>query len=162
MNEQTSLLAIEKEKEREKKERNVLAIARNMNNYIQRAEYARRMSQYRWNLQNTQTSRLSYVCQSLSIRFDLSRIRLLVYTIRPSEYVIFHGFLLSHPGFREMFISIVEMYPHFRFRRRYLGHLAQGRIYESVGENSSQIWRRIRKIQQCPTTKKKRWKLGKI
>lgn len=38
MNEQTSLLAIEKEKEREKKERNVLAIARNMNNYIQRAE----------------------------------------------------------------------------------------------------------------------------
>lgn len=31
--------------------------------------------------------------------------------------VIFHGFLLSRPGFREMFISIVEMYPHFRFRR---------------------------------------------
>ena len=38
-----------------------------------------------------------------------------------------------------MFISIVEMYPHFRFR--YLGHLAQRRIYESVGENSSRIWR---------------------
>lgn len=108
-----------------RKDKNVLAIAQNMNNYIQNEIRAK-------NVAMSMKFTVKYrVC--LSMRFDLF-VRLREDTRR------YRGFpwLSSKSAWMlaGMFISIVEMYPNFRFR--YLGHLAQGRLYESVGENSSQ------------------------
>lgn len=131
-----------------------------MNNYIQRAECWTNVAiSLKFAKYPNIAFILSKVCQSLSIRFDLSRIRPLVYTIRPLPWFSMAFFLSSKSPWisRNVYFHRGNV-PAFSISiSRPLGPTPNLWIGRREFVANMACW--IRNIQQCPTTRKNRWKL---
>lgn len=127
-----------------RKDKNVLAIAQNMNNYIQNEIRAK-------NVAMSMKFNTAFVCQCASIFSSVSeRIH--------EDTVVFHGFLLSQPG-----CSLGCLFPSWKCTRIFDFDISATWRKADFMNRSARIRRKNMASNQgdaqCPTTRgKKRWK----